>query len=165
MDNETLWKAYVGERTRREFLEHWHDCTLQDYVRAYVAQLPHLYGIALRNTWRETFASQPQLNRGDVIYGLLRYLEEQPDEWADLPAPRPQPAPAPEPAAAPVDAAPPDTPDTPDIPDTGAAPLEEAVVSSPPGEAEAAVPQEQPAEPAPPEAGEAPVPPEETPPS
>jgi hypothetical protein len=145
MDNATLWKAYVGERTRREFLEHWHDCTLQEFVRAYVAQLPHVYGVTLRNSWRETFASQPQLSRDEVAHGLLRFLEEQPDEWADLPAPRPPSPPV-------------DTPSEP-------APAPEAEETPPPPEMETS--DELPGEPGergPAEHAEAAPPPEETPP-
>ncbi len=80
----------VGDRSPRDFLEKWHDCTLADYVAAYLSQLPHVHGIVLCNTWKQTFAAQEQFHRDEVRCRLLRYLDERRAEWEDLPAARQQ---------------------------------------------------------------------------
>jgi hypothetical protein len=85
MELEAYWQGYVGGQTPRQFLEHWHDCSLNDYVGAYVSQLPHLFGVVLRAKWKDTFGGAEQPRRSDVTAGLLGYLEAHRDEWADLP--------------------------------------------------------------------------------
>lgn len=85
MELEAYWQGYVGAQTPLEFLEHWHDCSLNDYVGAYVSQLPHLYGVVLHKKWKETFSRAEQPRRSDVTAGLLGYLEAHRDAWAGLP--------------------------------------------------------------------------------
>lgn len=84
MEAETFWKAYVGERTPREFLERRQGRSLRDFVDSYISQIPHFYGIVQRGTWRETLAAAPHWRKEEVAVGLLTYLEMHREDWEHL---------------------------------------------------------------------------------
>ncbi|HNR33333.1 MAG TPA: peptidylprolyl isomerase, partial [Candidatus Hydrogenedentes bacterium] len=91
MTPEAFWKAYVGDRSPREFLERRQGRSLRDFVDSYLSQVPHLYGIVQRGTWRETFAAVPQWRRDEVAVGLLSFLEAHREEWEGMETAPPPP--------------------------------------------------------------------------
>ncbi len=99
MTPEAFWKAYVGDRSPREFLERRQGRSLRDFVDSYLSQVPHLYGIVQRGTWRETFAAVPQWRRDEVAVGLLSFLEAHREEWEGMETAPPPPVAEEAPAA------------------------------------------------------------------
>lgn len=111
MDNEQFWKTYVGDVSTVEFCARRRGRPIVEFVDNYVARLPHFYGIVLRGTWRETFATLPHWRRDDVSAGLIGYLEARRDEWENA-VYAPEPEPPPPEQMAPVEPAPVDAPVT-----------------------------------------------------
>lgn len=94
MNNEQFWKKYVGDLSAAEFCARRRGQPIVEFVMNYVDRLPHFYGIVLRTTWRETFATQPQWRRDDVSAGLIGHLEAHREEWENaVYAPEPEPLP------------------------------------------------------------------------
>jgi len=137
MTPEAFWKAYVGDRSPREFLERRQGRSLRDFVDSYLSQVPHLYGIVQRGTWRETFAAVPQWRRDEVAVGLLSFLEAHREEWEGMETAPPPPVAEEAPAAPQPEVAQVETPPPPlTVPQSVSAPVapqpEVAQVGTPP---------------------------------
>ena len=107
MQPEEFWKEYVGSVSPREFLGGQSPSNVPELharVAQHVAQLPALYGLALRRNWKKTWTGFGY-NRDQVADGILRYLETKSAEWESTPdlalfAPKPAPTPVPQPETA-----------------------------------------------------------------
>lgn len=108
LDVDGFWAAYVGNLSPLEFMNRCYSPEIDACVAEYVAELPALYGIVRRQTWRESFSAPSQFRRGEVAAALTEKLEATEAEWRPHLKQRPRPEPS-----APVEYAPAPANDTP----------------------------------------------------
>lgn len=95
---DDFWRVYVGEITPLEFMNRMYSPEIDACVEAYVNELPDLFGIVRRQSWRDSFEAPTQFRRGEVAAAICEKLEKTEAEWRPHLNQRPAP---PEPVVAP----------------------------------------------------------------
>jgi hypothetical protein len=89
MSAEKCWQTFVGDEAPEAFMRRMGSRDLDACVEQHMTQVPGLFGLALRRTWRETFAAPDQVTREVVRSGIAAHLEDTRANWeaavADLP--------------------------------------------------------------------------------
>lgn len=98
MNPNDMWQAYMGNTQPVSLFERFQTHDAWTCAQQAAQQLPALYGIVRRRTWRDSFQPGEQFTRETVAVALWQHLEDTREDWEpNLPELKPA-APEPEPA-------------------------------------------------------------------
>jgi hypothetical protein len=101
MNTNEMWQAYLGDTTPVSIFERYQTHDAWEAAQRAADDLPDVFGILRRGTWKDSFQQGEQYNRETVAVALWQHLEETREDWepslpelkAPAPAPEPEPAP------------------------------------------------------------------------
>lgn len=76
-----MWQAYLGNTNPVSLFNRFRTKDAWECARRAAEELPSLYGILRRRSWKDSFQPGPQYTREMVCVGLFQHLEDTREDW------------------------------------------------------------------------------------